>query len=46
MFQLFFESLDPLVEVFSVGLMVLLCFQALCFLLFHLSLQGPEAQGQ
>lgn len=46
MFQLFLECLDTLVEVFSVDLVVLLCLQALGFLLFQLSLEGPEAQGQ
>lgn len=46
MFQLLLECLDALVEVFGVGLVVLLRLQALGFLLFQLSLQGPEAQGQ
>ncbi len=45
-FQLFLEGLDLLVEVFGVGLVVLLRLQALCFLLIQLSFQGSEAPGQ
>jgi len=44
MFQLFLKGLYTLIEVFSVGLVVQLRLQALSFLLFKLSLQGPEAQ--
>lgn len=46
MFQLFLECLDTLVEVFGVDLVVLLRLQALGLLLFQLSFEGPEAQGQ
>lgn len=46
MFQLFLKGLDTLVEVFRVGLVVLLCLQALDLLFFQLSLQVSEAKGQ
>ena len=46
MFQLLLQCLDMLVEVFSVGLVVQLRLQALGFLLFQISLQGPEALRQ
>lgn len=45
-FQLFLKRLHLLAEVFGVALMLLCCFQALCLLLFQLSLHGLESLRQ
>lgn len=45
-FQLILKCLDTLVEVFGVSLVVQLCLQAFCLLLFQFSLQHSEALGQ
>lgn len=46
MLQLFLKGLDTLVEVFCVGLVVVLHFKALGFLFFQVSLQGSKALHQ
>lgn len=46
MLQLFLKCLDVLVEVISVGLVVQLRLQTLCFLLLQISLQHTQALRQ